>query len=414
MVLEAMKRVGLQAGLLVYVLIASMRVRAAGQRGWTEAIVLIALTAFGGNLIASMATRQVPMVLADDSVLPLILICWYLVNHSPKDVVPGLLSVPIIHQAIVLAMEAFRAGMLCDMVQAAENSDNTGIKSLMGPAIVGLVAGCGGAFLPLDRGLRPIRNGLPWHIQSSLVGALFYHISVRYQSFVHYWIGTYNARVCVVMLFCSVGVVQTLLGPTFNPFTPLHNVLYRVTGIDKKRLKIRILRRRQSQRGSAPSSGSSSSTLASSSSAGASMSSLASNGMPRPQKRLQLFLENNTLPAILLGYLVRQVVLERNRSFWLAVAPRSWIRPAIHALTLRWTGGLELGAFVFGLMGSMRLQYALLGEHQPGFVESQVAISLSTFGGTVLAPMLLRRPPLILTEDHMLPAMVAAWTVVHF
>lgn len=43
------------------------------------------------------------------------------------------------------------------------------------------------------------------------------------------------ARVIVVAFFCICALAQTVWGPMFNPFTPAHNVLYRVTGMPTPR-----------------------------------------------------------------------------------------------------------------------------------------------------------------------------------
>ena len=51
---------------------------------------------------------------------------------------------------------------------------------LFGPIFCGTIAGCGGAFLPLNKGLDPIKkNGLAPPMLSAFLGALFYHLSVN-------------------------------------------------------------------------------------------------------------------------------------------------------------------------------------------------------------------------------------------
>ena len=47
---------------------------------------------------------------------------------------------------------------------------------LFGPIFCGTIAGCGGAFLPLNKGLDPLRGGLAPPMYSSFVGALFLHL----------------------------------------------------------------------------------------------------------------------------------------------------------------------------------------------------------------------------------------------
>mmetsp|Transcript_86 Transcript_86/g.197 ORF Transcript_86/g.197 Transcript_86/m.197 type:complete len:131 (+) Transcript_86:30-422(+) len=48
---------------------------------------------------------------------------------------------------------------------------------VFGPIFCGAIAGCGGAFLPMNKGLDPIRdNGLAPNMLTALIAAAFYHI----------------------------------------------------------------------------------------------------------------------------------------------------------------------------------------------------------------------------------------------
>lgn len=42
------------------------------------------------------------------------------------------------------------------------------------PVVAGVLAGCGGMFLPGDRGLTPVSDGVPWVVQSAIYGSMFY------------------------------------------------------------------------------------------------------------------------------------------------------------------------------------------------------------------------------------------------
>lgn len=44
-----------------------------------------------------------------------------------------------------------------------------------------------------------------------------------------------QAKALVAFFFCVCGVAQTIFGPAFNPLTPAHNVVYRVTGVPNPR-----------------------------------------------------------------------------------------------------------------------------------------------------------------------------------
>lgn len=47
---------------------------------------------------------------------------------------------------------------------------------LFGPIFCGAIGGCGGAFLPLNKGLEPLHQGLQDNMMTALVAATFYHM----------------------------------------------------------------------------------------------------------------------------------------------------------------------------------------------------------------------------------------------
>jgi uncharacterized membrane protein YeaQ/YmgE (transglycosylase-associated protein family) len=51
---------------------------------------------------------------------------------------------------------------------------------VFGPIICGTIGGCGGAFLPFDKGLDPIKNGLPPPVFTAFIGATFFHLFTHY------------------------------------------------------------------------------------------------------------------------------------------------------------------------------------------------------------------------------------------
>ena len=51
---------------------------------------------------------------------------------------------------------------------------------VFGPIICGTIGGCGGAFLPFDKGLAPIKDGLPPPVFTAFTGATFFHLFTHY------------------------------------------------------------------------------------------------------------------------------------------------------------------------------------------------------------------------------------------
>jgi len=89
---------------------------------------------------------------------------------------------PIVKIAGIFLYEVLRASVVVKLTTAAANgippSDFS--VAVFGPIFCGTIAGCGGAFLPLNKGLDPIKmSGLGQPMMSAFVGATFYHLFVN-------------------------------------------------------------------------------------------------------------------------------------------------------------------------------------------------------------------------------------------
>ena len=51
--------------------------------------------------------------------------------------------------------------------------------AIIGPLIAGLLGGCGGAFMPLNKGLDPIANGSNWRVGSAAVNSLWLFLAMQ-------------------------------------------------------------------------------------------------------------------------------------------------------------------------------------------------------------------------------------------
>ena len=80
--------------------------------------------------------------------------------------------------------------------------------AIFGPIMCGAVSGCGGAFLPLSKGLDPIASGMQHPMMSALTGATLVHLFVN-TSFSE---GVANAKdkahVHLALFFIFVGLVN--------------------------------------------------------------------------------------------------------------------------------------------------------------------------------------------------------------
>jgi TRIC channel len=210
----------------------------------------VTLATFGGTIVAPMLLRQPPDILTNDIIVPVIAVTWYMVNQSPRDVVPRVLKQPVVHQLLVALMEAYRAKTLCTMVAAAStvlNSAAAGAQTaytvaLFGPIIIGTVSASASLFVPCDKGLSCLEAGLPWAIQSAIYAATFYHIAVYDTGSVGHALRTYilgnsvdaaTASAAIACVFAVTGMMQTVFGPHFNILKPLYLLNYAITGVQR-------------------------------------------------------------------------------------------------------------------------------------------------------------------------------------
>lgn len=90
---------------------------------------------------------------------------------------------PRIPKAVVIFLyEVTRAMVVVKLTAAAGSAIPASDFSvpIFGPIFCGTIAGCGGAFFPLNKGLDPIKKeGLAPNMISALIAATFYHLFVN-------------------------------------------------------------------------------------------------------------------------------------------------------------------------------------------------------------------------------------------
>jgi hypothetical protein len=89
---------------------------------------------------------------------------------------------PIFKAAVIVLYEALRASVVVKLTGAAAKAiaPSEFDIAIFGPIFCGTIAGCGGAFLPFNKGLDPIKaSGLGQPMMSAMFGATFYHLFVH-------------------------------------------------------------------------------------------------------------------------------------------------------------------------------------------------------------------------------------------
>uniref|UniRef100_A0A7S2S6J3 Uncharacterized protein n=1 Tax=Eucampia antarctica TaxID=49252 RepID=A0A7S2S6J3_9STRA len=139
--------------------------------------VAMMMACTGGGIIVPIFLNIVPVPLANDSYPIAILISFLLHLYFPilREVV-GLSG--IVKALLVVLYEALRALVVIKLTYAAGTIIPASCFSfpVFGPIICGAIAGCGGAFLPFNKGLDPIKNGLAAPMVTALMASTCFHL----------------------------------------------------------------------------------------------------------------------------------------------------------------------------------------------------------------------------------------------
>jgi hypothetical protein len=131
----------------------------------------------GGGILVPIFINAIPVPLSQDA-YPLAILASFLI-HNYFPIMREVLSLsPVFKTAIIVLYEAMRAAVVVKLTAAAgiaiPPSDFS--FAVFGPIFCGTIAGCGGAFLPLNKGLDPIKSGMAQPMLSAAIAATCYHL----------------------------------------------------------------------------------------------------------------------------------------------------------------------------------------------------------------------------------------------
>lgn len=139
--------------------------------------VSMVLQCTGGGILVPIFINSIPVSLSMDLYPIAIFASFLLHEHFPiLRAIVGLS--PYFKAALICLYECMRAYVVVKFTGAAAKAIEPSDFSfpVFGPIICGTVAGCGGAFLPLSKGLDPILAGMAQPMRTAFVGAAFYHL----------------------------------------------------------------------------------------------------------------------------------------------------------------------------------------------------------------------------------------------
>ena len=145
------------------------------------------VASFGGGILVPVLINRLPFPLSNDLVIPFVLLTFWLTRtHADWRAFVGR---PYIRHAIACGFEIMRATIVLNWTRAALGTITSpsaltwlipGQASIVGPIFCGTLAGCGGGFMPLDKGLAALSgNTIPWGVKSACLTATFYVLATR-------------------------------------------------------------------------------------------------------------------------------------------------------------------------------------------------------------------------------------------
>jgi hypothetical protein len=142
--------------------------------------VNLLLKCTGGGIIVPILINSIPVPLSVDA-YAIAIICSFLL-HIYFPMLREILKLsPILKTSGIILYELLRASVVVKLTAAAGKAIPPSEFSfpLFGPIFCGTIAGCGGAFMPFNKGLDPIKDvGLAQPMLSAFIAATFYHIFI--------------------------------------------------------------------------------------------------------------------------------------------------------------------------------------------------------------------------------------------
>ena len=197
--------------------------------------VLMVLMSFGGSTIAAvMCGKPVPFV-CNEALVPVCLICWtvaYLDSEYLKGMVNKLLSendVGAVLSSILWEIMRCHVAMNCSAMAQGAKLVATRDLAIIGPLIAGTLGGCGGGFMPLNKGLDPLKNGTNWRIGSAVINSIWLFASMQYPSTkASIGLSAPSAKFVAICICVIPPLIQMAYG--FKPLGPNPLVTGPVTG----------------------------------------------------------------------------------------------------------------------------------------------------------------------------------------
>jgi len=191
---------------------------------------LMVLTCFGGSTISAVMVGAPVVFVCNEALVSVCLTTWT-VLYFLRFLVSLLTETLFGRLYLSVTYEIMRCHVLMNCTKQAATILPSALAvpaanrvAIIGPLIAGTLGGCGGGFMPLDKGLAPLSNGTNWRVASAAITSLWMFLSTQYpQAKMAIGLTTDEARFCAVSFVVLLPLVQMSTGLALfgaNPLVP--------------------------------------------------------------------------------------------------------------------------------------------------------------------------------------------------
>jgi hypothetical protein len=182
-----------------------------GDAATSYKFVSFLLACTGGGILVPIFVNGIPVPLANDA-YPIAIIISFAI-HEWFPILRQVVSLSsILKVFFVVLYETLRASVVVKLTLAASAKIAPSLFSfpLFGPIFCGTLGGCGGAFLPFNKGLEPIKGGLLSPMLTANIGATCFHLYMNTALSADCIDAKSKAHLYLALFFIATGIIGVL------------------------------------------------------------------------------------------------------------------------------------------------------------------------------------------------------------
>jgi hypothetical protein len=201
---------------------------------------LMVLSCYGGSTLSAIMIGKPVAFVCNEALVSVCLATWTVMYFVPKPTIAFLKDTSLGAVVASVTYEIMRCHVLMNCTKQAAATLPSALAvpapdrvAIVGPLIAGLLGGCGGGFMPLNKGLDPLANGYNWRIGSAFVISIWMFLSTQYPvSKDMIGVSEKMARTIAVGFFAVMPLVEMAIG--LNLLGPNPLVAAKATSAKKK------------------------------------------------------------------------------------------------------------------------------------------------------------------------------------